>query len=201
MTATTVNHAHHEEHHHDDGSKSLFGFWTFILSDCVMFAALFACYIVLKDQTYGNIGIAQIASPGYVFLTTLFLLACSFTYGIGSAAAQAGSRCRVLLWLVVTAILGVIFVFMTLHEFAVLLHNHHTWQQSAFLSAFFSLVGIHMIHVAVAVLWALVLVVQFLMQGMTTVMKTRLACMGMFFHFLNLVWVFIFIVVYMMGIA
>ncbi|ODN43026.1 cytochrome c oxidase subunit 3 [Piscirickettsia litoralis] len=200
MTATTMNH-HKEHHHHDDGSKSLFGFWTFVLSDAVLFAALFACYVVLKDQTYGNIGIVQIASPGYVFLTTLFLLACSFTYGISSAAAQAGSRGRVLLWLIVTIISGIVFVSMTFHEFAVLFHNHHTWHQSAFLSAFFSLVGIHMIHVIVALLWAVVLIIQFLMQGITTGMRTRLACMGMFFHFLNLVWVFIFIIVYMMGIA
>lgn len=198
MTTQTLS-PHDHSHHYDGGSKSIFGFWIFLLSDCVMFAALFAAYVVLQHNTYGGIGIRGIATLPFVFVLTLILAACSFTYGLAAASGhkQSGGGVQGGLWL--TLILGLGFVFLEYYQFYYLLHEGNSWHNSAFLSAFFALAGIHWIHVIFALLWTLILIVQFAIKGVTPAMKTRLTCLGMFWHFLNIIWVCIFVIVYLMG--
>ena len=186
-------------HHHDVSSKVIFGFWIFILSDCILFSALFAVYVVLRNNTFGGISINQIASLPYVLLTGLFLLTANFTYGLSSMGFHANSKAHTILWLVITFLLGLAFIMMEQHEFAYLINSGSNWQKSAFLSAFFALLGFHWFHMLAALLWMVIFIIQFISQGFTTTMKIRLTCLGMFLHFLNIVWVFIFTVVYLMG--
>lgn len=193
MSTTAAN------HHPKANDKVVFGLWTFILSDCILFATLFVCYAVLHTHTYGNIGIKSVAQLPYVFITGLFLLATSMTYGFSSYGFEKGKKGVVWFWLLITLILGLAFVGFEYHEFAYLLHHGASWKDSAFLSAFFALVGIHWFHVIGALIWLAVLLIQFLSQPLNDMMRTRLTCVGLFIHFLNAIWIFIFTLVYLLG--
>ncbi len=196
------DHAHGHEHshgHHDPAGKVIFGFWLFILSDCVLFAAQFATYSVLHNNTFGNIGIAGVASMPWVFSQTLLLLVSCMAYGLSLNSLHQGDVRKVQAWLLVMFLIGLLFVHQEFMQFHALYITGHSWHESAFLSAFFSLLGTHWVHLCVGLLWMLVLIVQFSLQKITPTMKTRLICLGLFWNFLNLIWVCIFTLVYLMG--
>jgi len=186
-------------HHDDSSSKVILGFWTYILTDFIMFAGLFATYIVLRNNTYGSIGIGQVATLHYVLVQTLFLLAANFAFGLCLVAAHKASKTGIMLFLAVTAVLALGFLRLEQHQFCTLIANGYTWQTSAFLSAFYSLLSIHGIHVIVALIWMAIVAIQIAMQGFTTTMRTRLTCLGLFWNFISMVWIFIFLIVYLMG--
>lgn len=190
---------HHHDHQHETDSKVYFGFWVYILSDCILFASLFACYVVLQHNTFGGVGIRQIASLPYVLVETFLLLASSLTCGLGFLALHNRSRAILMTWLGVTFILGLCFLLMEWHEFSYLVHTGNSWQRSAFLSAFFTLVGGHGAHVFFGLIWLVVLFIQLGMKGITPIMKRRVVCFSLFWHFLDIVWIFIFTIVYLMG--
>jgi cytochrome o ubiquinol oxidase subunit 3 len=194
-------HAHdaHGHGHHDPASKVIFGFWIFILTDCVLFAAQFATYSVLHNNTYGNIGIAELTQLPWVLVQTLLLLASCATYGLSLNGLQKGDLRKTQWWLLVTFLMGLVFVVRTFFQLDMLYVAGHGWQDSAFLSAFFSLVGTHWVHLCVGLLWMVILLIQFNMKKITPTMKTRLICLGLFWNFLNLIWVCIFTLVYLMG--
>lgn len=194
---TTVNTAHHE--HHDSGDKTVFGIWVFLLSDFIMFAALFAAYAVLKNNVAGSIDIRHLTHLPYELIETLALLTCSFTYGLSAFSMYRGSKGGVIFWLFVTLLFGLAFVGLEYHQLSALLAQGYSWHNSAFLSSFFTLVGLHGAHVVVALLWILVLMVQFGKKGIIPAMKPRLTSLGLFIHFLNIVWVLIFFIVYLLG--
>ncbi len=196
MTADALD---HHDHHHETNVKVVMGFWVFILSDFVLFAVLFASYAVLHNNTYGGIGIQQIVTLPYVLVESLLILSCSFTYGLSAICSQGNRKALVWFWLCITFLLGLAFVCMEYHQLAYLVEHGHSWQQSAFLSIFFRLVGIHGMHVVIALVWTVILLIQFLYKPLNE-MRTRLSCLGLFWHFLNIIWVFIFTVVYLMGV-
>lgn len=200
MTAQALNnhHGQHHDHSHDASSRVIFGFWLFLMTDFIVFACLFATYDVLHNNTFGGPGIKQIASLSYVLVQTLFLLTSSLTYGFAHIAQRKG-RGSVMFWLTVTFLLGLAFVGFEFHEFANLIATGNSWQRSAFLSAFFTLVGIHGIHIVVGMLWIVILMIQMTKQNLSPTMRTRLTCLGMFWNFLDIVWIFIFTIVYLMG--
>jgi len=181
------------------GDRAIFGFWTFLLSDFIMFAAMFASYVVLQHNTDGGIGIKDIVGLPYVFITGFSLLVASFTYGMSSVAFSRTRKGQALFWLLITFLFGLAFVWFEGHQFSVLIDTSNTWHKSAFLSIYFTLLGIHWFHVIVALLWVAVVFFQLSAKGLTTVMMTRLTCLGMFIHFLNIIWIFIFAIVYLMG--
>ena len=195
----TAHDDHGHSHHHDPASKVIFGFWVFILTDCILFAAEFATYSVLHNNTYGNIGITGTAPLSWVLAQTLLLLVSCFTYGLSLRSMHRNSRPQMQFWLLVTFILGLLFVVREFNQFAYLLDTGHSWHDSAFLSAFFSLMGTHFFHMCVGLIWIVILIIQFALQNITPMMKTRLICLGLFWNFLNLVWVCIFTLVYLMG--
>ncbi|MDF2940572.1 MAG: cytochrome o ubiquinol oxidase subunit [Gammaproteobacteria bacterium] len=190
---------HHDHHHEDTSSKVVFGFWAYIMTDFIMFAALFATYDVLRNNTYGGIGIGQVANLPFVLTQTLILLASTLTCGFAKAASHNNNKKGVLLWLAVSFVLGLIFASMGLHQLACLVASGSSWQTSAFLSAYFTLIIGHAIHVIVAMLWIVVLMIQFMSQDLSSTMKTRITCLSLFWNFISIVWVFIFIIVYLMG--
>ncbi len=199
MTTPAFNTTIHHIQHHDASSKVIFGFWIYILTDCILFASLFATYIVLYNNTYGGPGIAQVTSLPYGLIQTLIIIFSTLTFGFGFAAIYRGNRNQVMFWLVITFLLGLAFLGMEQQQFAHLLHQGYSWQTSAFLTVFFSLIGIYGLHILVALLWIIILMIQLSSQNLTSMMKTRLTCLSLFWNFLNIVWVFIFTIVYLMG--
>jgi len=180
-------------------SKVTFGFWVYLMTDCVLFASLFATYAVLHGNTFGGPPASELFSLPFVLIETLLLLTSSFTAGLALLAARRANKAQVITWLTITFLLGVAFLGMELNEFASLVHEGNSWQRSGFLSAFFTLVGTHGLHISVGLLWLMVLVAQIIRRGFTKSTVQRLAMFGLFWHFLDIVWIFIFTFVYLMG--
>lgn len=179
--------------------KTMLGFWIYLMTDCILFGILFATYFVLHDKTYGGPGALDLFNTSFALGETFILLTSSFTCGLATLAAGSQNRNKTLAWFAVTFLLGVSFLFMELTEFSHFVREGNSWERSAFLSAFFTLVGTHGLHITIGLLWMLVLVIPVFFHGITPVFCRRLTCLGMFWHFLDVVWIFIFSVVYLMG--
>jgi cytochrome o ubiquinol oxidase subunit 3 len=186
-----------EEHHPENGT--LLGFWLYLMSDCLIFAVLFACYGVLgRNYAAGPSG-ADLFDLPTVAVNTSMLLFSSITYGLAMLAMEKNKIKETLAWLAITGLFGVAFVGLELSEFAHLIHEGATPQRSAFLSSFFTLVGTHGLHVTFGIIWLVTLMVQLSRQGLSEPMKRRLMCLSMFWHFLDVVWIGVFSFVYLMG--
>lgn len=177
-----------------------FGFWIYLLSDIVMFSALFATYAVLSHSTAGGPGGSLLFRQGTVALETACLLASSYACGLMSMAAHAQRRGAFYLGAVVTFALGAAFLGLELREFSELIARGATPQSSAFLSAFFTLVGCHGLHVAVGLVWLTVSVGQVALRGFSAAVDRRLLCFSLFWHAIDIVWVAVFTFVYLMGV-
>lgn len=176
-----------------------YGFWIFLLSDIVMFSCFFATYAVLQGATAGGPGIRQIVDLPRVEWETACLLASSFTCGLSFAATNAKNLLWTQIFLVITGLLGLAFVLLEAQEFATLVIQGITPQRSGFLTAFFSLVGCHGLHVSAGGLWLGTMVAQVQVKGFRPEIVHRLICFNLFWHALDIVWVGIFTIVYLMG--
>lgn len=185
--------------HQDRYSMAVFGFWIYLLTDCLLFTTLFLTYAVLHVNTFGGPGPKEIYHIPTAFYETMLLLFSSLTCGLALLSAAKSKRKETLIWLGVTFLLGASFIALELHEFYGLIKEGHSFRVSAFLSSFFTLVGTHGAHVTTGLLWLLVMVVQVLMQGINVDTFRRLVLFNLFWHFLDLIWIFIFTFVYLMG--
>ncbi len=181
-------------------SKSTYGFWVYLMTDCLLFGSLFATYAVLHDHTFGGPAAKDLFSLPFAFAETMVLLLSSFTCGPALLAAEQGKKKLVAFWFAITFLLGLTFLGMELHEFARFVNDGNSWRRSAFLSAFFTLVGTHGFHISIGLLWMVAQMVQVLRWGITPLTYKRLSLLRMFWHFLDVVWIFIFTGVYLMGI-
>lgn len=188
-------------HIKQESSTKTLGFWIYIMTDCVLFATLFAVYAVLHGSTFGGPSSSQLFDLPYVFIETFLLLTSSFTIGMAVLSAQSGHKSRTIGWLILTFILGLSFVAMELTEFTHLVADGNSWQRSGFLSAFFTLVGTHGAHISVGLLWMIVMTLRIVKGGLKSVDVRRLALLGLFWHFLDIIWICIFTIVYLMGVA
>ena len=179
--------------------KTVFGFWVYIMTDCVLFATLFATYAVLRDNTFGGPAGHDLFNLPFVLQETMLLLTSSFTCGLAMLAAHARNKNYVLGWLVVTFILGAAFLGMELSEFRTLIADGNGFQRSGFLSSYFTLVGTHGLHIAAGLLTILVSLLFVHLRGLTKEVIRNLTCFSLFWHFLDIVWIFIFTIVYLMG--
>lgn len=186
-----------EEHHVPNGT--LLGFWLYLMSDCLIFAALFATYGVLSQAYAGGPTGADLFDLPLVALNTAFLLLSSITYGFAMLQMQQAKLTGTMLWLAITGVLGVGFLGLELYEFYHLIDQGAGPQTSAFLSAFFALVGTHGLHVCFGIIWLVTLLVQLRKYGLTVANRRRLFCLSMFWHFLDVVWIGVFTIVYLMG--
>src|ERR1700758_994135 len=177
-----------------------YGFWIFILSDIVMFSALFAAYAVLVHATAGGPTGAQLFNQVNVAIETACLLASSYTCSLMSLAINSRSRAGTYFFALVTFVLGAAFLFLELREFTDMIARGATPQRSAFLSAFFTLVGCHGLHVAIGLVWLGVMVVQVAIKDYCASVIRRLQCFALFWHALDIIWVALFSVVYLMGV-
>jgi len=182
-------------------SRTSLGFWLYLMTDCLLFASLFATYVVLRDSTAGGPAGREIFDLPIVLIETILLLISSFTTGLAMIALRLKSLKYVLIFLAITYVLGVAFLTIEVNEFTTLVADGHSWQQSAFLSAFFTLVGTHGLHITVGLLWLLVLVVTMIRRGITVKIRRQLLLFAMFWHFLDVIWIFIFTVVYLTGVV
>ena len=179
--------------------RTLFGFWIYLMTDLMMFAVLFASYAVLRHNTFGSVSIDQIENLPFVLIETLVLLTSSFTAGLGTIAVTKHDKDKTLLWFGITFLLGLSFLIMEITEFSHLIAEGHTYQTSAFLSSFFTLLGTHGLHIAVGLLWLIILITQILHDGLRENVVSKFERLGMFWHFLDIVWIFIFTFVYLIG--
>lgn len=189
--------AHHD--HHSSESSDVFGFWIYILSDCILFATIFAAFAVLRNNLYGGPGIKQFTDLSYVLMETIALLASSFTFGMAIISLYQNNVKAVINWLFVTFLLGAAFIYMEVNEFVHLYLEGFSWQRSAAMSSFFTLVGTHGLHVFIGLLWILTTIMQLSFFGLSDVMKRRMTYLGLFWAFLDIVWIFVFTIVYLMG--
>lgn len=178
--------------------RTIFGFWVYLMTDVILFAALFATFAVLRNNTYGGPG-GEIFSLPFVLAGTLILLTSSLTAGLAVLAARRADKTQVLFWLGTTFVLGAAFLTLEMIEFMKLASEGNSWRRSGFLSAFFTLVGTHGAHITAGMLWMLILLWQVAQYGLNAVNVRRLTLLGFFWHFLDIVWIFIFTIVYLMG--
>jgi cytochrome o ubiquinol oxidase subunit III len=186
------------DHHVENGT--LLGFWLYLMSDCLIFACLFAAYGVLGRDYAGGPSAAQVLELPVVAMNTTLLLLSSITYGFAVLEMKQNRRGPMMAWLIVTGLLGAGFIALELTEFSHLISIGAGPQRSAFLSSFFTLVGTHGLHVTCGLIWLVVLLVQVSKKGLIPANKRRLMCLSMFWHFLDVVWVGVFSFVYLMGV-
>jgi cytochrome o ubiquinol oxidase subunit 3 len=188
-----------KEDHHPESSTSL-GFWIYLMSDCLMFAVLFATHAVVGRSYAAGPSGADLFDLKLVAINTAMLLFSSITYGFAMLEMEKKQKGKVVFWLGITGMFGLAFLGLELYEFYHLIHEGATPQRSAFLSSFFTLVGTHGLHVTFGLIWLVTLMVQVSKHGLNPANNRRLMCLSMFWHFLDVVWIGVFSFVYLMGV-
>ena len=197
ISAQASGHGH--DHGHDQGELKVLGFWIFLVTDCLLFSTFFGAFAVLRDHTDGGFTAHDFDVTGFI-LETFILLISSFTSGLAVIAMHKGKKNSLIGWLIVTVLLGASFVGLEINEFANMAEEGATISRSAFLTSFFSLVGLHGVHVSFGIMWMIGLMIQLAQRGITQVTKTKISIISLYWHFLDAVWIFIFTVVYLMGV-
>lgn len=183
--------------HHDTYSKTTFGFWIYLLTDLMLFGTLFAAYAVLHKSTFGGPSPKELFHFSNTYLQTYILLISSFTVGLAGAMTHRRNKKWTIGFYAVTFVLGVIFTWIEFAEFARLIESGNSWMRSGYLSAFFTLIATLIAHMIFALLWMIVLIIPVCLYGVQRVSIRRLTCLRMFWQFLNIVWIFIFTIVYL----
>ncbi|KKX29326.1 cytochrome o ubiquinol oxidase subunit III [Rhizobium sp. LC145] len=205
MSETTINEQEErqfyltEEEHHPEGS-TLLGFWLYLMSDCLIFAVLFATHGVLGRSYAAGPSPADLFDLPLVAINTAMLLFSSITYGFAMLEMEKNRKGATLAWLAITGLFGLAFLAIELYEFYHLIHEGAGPMRSAFLSSFFTLVGTHGLHVTFGIIWLVTLMVQVSMHGLIEENRRRLMCLSMFWHFLDVIWIGVFSFVYLMGV-
>jgi cytochrome o ubiquinol oxidase subunit III len=189
-----------DSEHSDTVANQAFGFWLYLMTDLVLFASIFATYAVVGHNYAGGPTGKELFDLRYLFVETMLLLFSSATFGLAALAMHDDRKGLVLTWLVVTFLLGFGFIAMEINEFYHLILDGNGPQRSAFLSAFFTLVGTHGAHVTIGLIWMAVMMGQVDTKGLTTPVRSRLIRLSMFWHFLDIVWVGVFSFVYLLGV-
>jgi cytochrome o ubiquinol oxidase subunit 3 len=179
--------------------RALFGFWVYLMTDGILFAALFATYAVLHANTYGGPTGQQLFDLPGALVETLLLLTSSFTVGLAMLAVRRQAKKPALFWFGLTFVLGLIFLVLELTEFKHLAAGGNGWTRSGFLSSFYTLVSTHGLHITIGLLWLAAMMVKIVRRGFSRATLRRLTMLSYFWHFLDIIWIFIFTVVYLMS--
>ena len=186
--------------HVDHAEVKTFGFWIYLMSDLVLFSVLFSTFAVIGTNYAGGPGGKDLFNVPYLFTETMFLLVSSFVFGLAMVALRQGKKLLVMTGLAITFLLGLGFVGMEIHEFHGLIRDGFGPDRSGFLSAFFTLVGTHGLHVSFGLIWMAVMAAQLAAKGITPGVHSRLTRLSLFWHFLDIVWIGVFSFVYLMGV-
>lgn len=181
--------------------KTYLGFWTYLMTDLLMFAGLFATFTVLRTNTFGGPTARDVFHIPYILVETIFLLLSSFFCGLAVLAATRGYTKRVICLLVITFLLGGTFLGMEIYDFHDMFVKEGTYQRSAFLSSYTALVGTHGLHITFGLFWMSTLIIFIIFNGLTKGAVRKLTLFSLFWHFLDLVWIFIFTIVYLWGVV
>ncbi len=188
-----------QEMSHEEAANErvMFGFWVYLMTDLLMFAVLFAVYAVLHRNTLGGPGGRELFSMPLALAETLILLTSSFTCGVAMIAARQYKKVQTLFWFGITFLLGLAFLTLELKEFREFIHEGHTISSNAFLSSFFTLVGTHGLHITSGLLWMAITLIFVIKRGLNHQLVRKLSMLSLFWHFLDIVWIFIFTIVYL----
>ena len=197
MSKIIKHHTNHQEAITKD--KTIFGFWVYLMTDLLMFGVLFASYAVLHGNIFNGPSGKEIFDLPFALTETIILLTSSFTAGLAIWAMRNNDKNQVLLWFGVTFLLGLSFLILELTEFHKLVLEGNSWQKSAFLSSYFSLVATHGLHITAGLFWMLITLIKVKSKGLTEGLSRKLTLISLFWHFLDIVWIFIFTIVYLMG--
>lgn len=198
---TNMNATDTVEMEHNSAEIKTFGFWIYLMSDLVLFSALFATFAVIGYNYAGGPGPKQLFDLPYLFVETMFLLFSSMAFGLTMVSMNnSNSKKKVITGLVITMLLGFGFIFMELHEFYGMIMAGHGPSKSGFLSAFFTLVGTHGTHVFFGLVWIILMIFQVAKKGLTDGVRSRMMRLSLFWHFLDVVWIGVFTVVYLLGV-
>ncbi|WP_223068900.1 cytochrome o ubiquinol oxidase subunit III [Paenibacillus caui] len=192
--------ADHDHGHHDPNELKILGFWFFLISDVILFSVLFATYIVLRQNTAGGPTAEELFEMPGVIAETFILLTSSFTSGLAVLAMNRNQKKQLIGWLIVTALLGAAFIGLEVSEFVNMVNEGATFTTSAFLSAFFTLVGTHGLHVSLGLAWMIGLMIQLGKRGITETTKGKVTVISLYWHFLDVIWIFLLTIVYLMGV-
>lgn len=187
-----------EAERHED-QTTIFGFWVYLMTDALLFASLFAIYAVLHNTSFGSPTGAELFNAPFVLAETIILLASSFTCGLGILSAYKDSKGGVISWFSATWLLGLAFLVMELNEFSSLIRAGHSYASNGFLSSYFTLVGTHGLHITIGLIWIAIMIASVAFRGLTRSTKRRLMLASLFWHFLDIIWIFIFTLVYLMA--
>ncbi|GGE29217.1 cytochrome aa3 quinol oxidase subunit III [Pullulanibacillus camelliae] len=187
------------EYSTEDGRLKIFGFWVFLGAEIILFSCLFASYMVYLHRTAGGPTPDDLYDVKEFMIETFLLLTSSFTCGLGTHELRRQNKMGVIIWFIITLILGLGFVGMEIHEFVDYVGEGAKLTTSAFLTSFFTLVGTHGCHVSLGILWIIGILIQTARTGINAVTARKLFIVGLYWHFLDVVWVFIFTVVYLTG--
>ena len=185
-------------HHHDSDSTDVFGFWLYILTDCVLFGCLFATFLVLNNPGHPGPALKSVLNLSDVLLETFLLLFSNFTFCLASINVHEDKLHKVQLWLGATLLLGAGFIYLEVSEFIHLANEGFRWDVSGAISSFFTLVGTHGFHVSCGLLWILLTIIQLPLVPKHVRLR-RMSYLGLFWNFLDIVWIFVFTIVYLMG--
>lgn len=177
----------------------VFGFWVYLMTDLVIFSVLFACFIVLRENTFNGPSAKELFHLPSVLAETLILLTSSFTCSLAMLAVNRRLKNWAVIWFTITFFLGVSFLYIEIAEFVDFVNKGASWQRSAFLSSFFTLVGTHGFHIFVGLLWMIVMMFRIALKPFVEHSVSRIFRMALFWHFLDFVWIFIFTTVYGIG--
>jgi len=194
-----MKHESQTDPHHDEYSRTVFGFWVYLLTDFMMFATIFAVYAVLHQNTFGGPGPRELYSLPAALNQTLVLLLATFFVGLGGVTAHRKHKGLTITYFAVTFILGILFLWLVMGDLSRLIDRALSWKTNGYLSSYFTLIGTFIVHIVFALLWTIVLIVPVMIHGLDMVNVRRLTCLRMFWQFLNVIWVFIFSIVYLMG--
>ncbi|WP_160719062.1 cytochrome aa3 quinol oxidase subunit III [Bacillus sp. USDA818B3_A] len=195
--SANVNTALPLEYQTEQNRMNILGFWIFLGAEIILFGTLFATFSVLNARYAGGPTPQDLFEIKDVMIETILLLTSSFTMGLAIYEMRRSNRNGLLLWFVITLLLGAGFVFMEVTEFIHYVHEGATWTTSAFLSSFFVLLGTHGLHVSMGIGWAIMVIIQLLHRGLTPVTARKTFIIGLYWHFLDVVWIFIFTFVYL----
>lgn len=188
----------HDHGHHDTESIKQFGFWLFMVTDVILFASLFAAFAVLRGNIAAGPAGADLIEINGIIVSTFILLTSSFTSGLALLSMNKGNKQGLILWLAVSALLGLSFVYLEVTEFMHLIHEGANIGTSAYWSSFFTLVGTHGLHVSLGIVWITSVIIQISRRGITPATKRRVNIISLYWHFLDVVWIFVFSAVYLM---
>lgn len=188
-----------EAHHHDSDSTDVFGFWMYILTDCILFGCLFATFLILNSPGYPGPVLKNFVNLHDVLIETFLLLISNFTFGLAMLNLYQDKLHKVQVWLGITFLLGVGFIVMEVTEFTHMANDGFRWDVSGAISSFFTLVGTHGLHVSIGLAWIIFMIIQLPFIKSNPVKRRRMTYLGLFWNFLDIVWIFVFTIVYLMG--